>query len=156
MTKSTAHPSPHRAGITLTELIVVVVFVGILSAMAAPKVGVLVARSKVNQAAGVIAADLEHAVSLAGRRRRPMTLTVQSPGVYTVRDRATSPADTLRFRRVLSVGPDAGVTTLTFSPASIQIFPSGTVSAPMTVTVTGRGHTRVIAISAAGLVRVTQ
>ncbi len=156
MNKPTSHRPRQRAGITLTELIVVVVFIGILSAMAAPKVGLLVARSKVNQAAGVVAADLEHAITLAGRRRRPMTLTVESPGVYTVRDRATSPADTIRFRRVLAVGPDAGVSTLTFAPATVQIFPSGAVSAPMTVTLTGRGNTRIIAVSAAGLVRITQ
>jgi type II secretion system protein H len=142
------------AGVTLIELIVVIVFVGILAAMTAPKVGVLVARSKVNQAAGVVAADLEQAVTLAGRRRRPMVLSIESAGIYVVRDRATSGQDTVRLRRNLVVGSDAGVTTLAFAPATATIFPNGQVSAPMTVTVTGRGHTRTVTLSAAGQVRI--
>lgn len=142
------------AGVTLIELIVVIVFVGILAAIAAPKVGVMVARSKVNQAAGVVAADLEQAVTLAGRRRRPVVLSLESAGSYVVRDRAAAGADTVRLRRNLAVGPDAGVTTLAFAPATATVFPNGQVSTAMTVTVTGRGHTRTITLSAAGQVRI--
>jgi len=142
------------AGVTLIELIVVIVFLGILAAMAAPKVGLVVARSKVNQAAGVVAADLEQAVTLSARRRRPVVLSIESAGTYVVRDRATSGQDTVRLRRNLAVGPDAGVTTLTFAPATTTIFPTGQVSAAMTVTVAGRGHTRTVTLSAAGQVRI--
>ncbi len=140
----------------MIEMIVVIVFVGILAAMAAPKVGQMVARSKVNQAAGVVAADLEQAVTLAGRRRRPMVISIEAAGRYIVRDRATSPADTVRLRRDLAVRSDAGVTTLTFAPATVTIFPTGLVSSQLTVTLTGRGNTRVVRLSAAGQVRITQ
>ena len=149
-------PTTRRGGFTLMELLLVVVCLGILTALAAPKVGRTVARSKVNQAAGVLAGDLEQAVSLAARRRRPMVLTTNGAGSYTVRDRATSPNDSLRLRRVLSIGADAGVTTMTFSPTTVQIFPTGTLSAPLTVTLTGAGHTRSVTVSTAGLVRAAQ
>jgi type II secretion system protein H len=151
-----SHPTRRSAaGVTLLELIVVIVFVGIVSAMAAPKVGLVVARSKVNQAAGVVAADLEQAVSLAARRRRPMVLATPSAGRYTVRDRATAGQDSIRLDRNLAAASDAGVTTLTFTPATVTIFPNGAVSAPMTVTLSGRGHTRSVTLSAAGQVRIT-
>lgn len=137
----------------MMELLVVVVFVGILATMAAPKVSLLVGRSKVNQAAGVVAGDLEQAVTLAGRRRRPMVLSIESPGVYTVRDRATSGNDTVRLRRSIAIAGDAGVTSLTFSPTTVDLFPSGTVSSALTVTISGRGNTRTVTLSAAGQVR---
>lgn len=145
-----------RGGFTLMELLLVVVCLGILTALAAPKVGQAVARSKVNQAAGVLSGDLEQAITLAARRRRPMVLTTDGAGSYTVRDRATSPNDSLRLRRVLSVGADAGATTVTFAPTTVQIFPTGALSAPLTVTVTGAGHTRIVTVSTAGLVRAAQ
>jgi type II secretory pathway pseudopilin PulG len=139
----------------MIELLVVIVFVGILIAMAAPRVSLLVGRNKVNQAAGVVAADLEQAVTMAARRRRPVVLTIESAGTYTIRDRAASGADTLRLRRNLAVGADAGVTTLTFAPATVSIFPNGLVSAALTVTLTGRGNSRTVTLSAAGQVRAT-
>lgn len=154
MTNSRA-PGRCRGGFTLLELLLVVVCLGILATLAAPKVRVLVARSKVNQAATVIAADLEQSLTLAGRRRRPMVLAVESPGIYTVRDRATAPNDTVRLRRHLAIGPDAGVSTLAFSVSTAQIFPNGTLAAPLTVTVSGAGHTRTVSVTAAGQVRVT-
>lgn len=152
------HPASatRTGGFTLMELLLVIVCLGILTALAAPKVGRAVARAKVNQAAGVVAGDLEQAISLAARQRRPMVLATAGAGTYTVRDRATSPNDTLRLRRVLSVGPDAGVSTMLWSAPSVQIFPTGTLSAPLTVVLSGAGHTRRVTVSAAGHVRAPQ
>jgi len=155
MRPTTVRPS-RRTGFTLMELLLVVVCLGILTALMAPRFGQALSRGKVNQAATVVAGDLEQAITLAGRRRRPMVVTTDGAGTYTVRDRATSPNDSLRLRRVLSVGPDAGVTTMTFAPTTIQIFPSGTLSAALTVTLAGGGHTRIVTVSTAGLVRAAQ
>ena len=74
---------PRRSGFTLTELLMVIVILGILATLATPRVYQTVARAKVNQAAGVIAADLEQAVTLAGRRRQPVVVSLESATVYT-------------------------------------------------------------------------
>ncbi|HET9134272.1 MAG TPA: GspH/FimT family pseudopilin [Gemmatimonadales bacterium] len=141
-------------GITLAELLLVIVIIGILTSISVPAFGRTVQRSRVNQAAGVVATDLEQTVSLAARRRRPVVLSVESAGIYTVRDRATSPNDTLRLRRNLSstTGDFPGL-TLTFSGTPVQVFPNGAVSTPLTVTISGGGHTRTVTLSAAGQVR---
>ncbi len=143
-----------RAGFTLTELMMVVVVLGILAAMATPRFYRTVNRSKVNEAAGVVAADLEQAVTLAARRRKPMQLTLSSSTSYTIRDRATAPADTARLTRVLTRAGDQGVESITFSRSPVQIFPNGTTDGGLTVTLSGAGLTRTVTLSAAGQVRV--
>lgn len=144
-----------RSGFTLTELLMVIVILGILATLATPKVYQTVARSKVNQAAGVVAADLEQAVALAGRRRQPVVLALESTGTYTLRDRVGSdPTGTLRLRRVLTLTGDQGVSTLTFSRSPVQVFPNGTTDGALTVTLGGAGHTRTVTLSAGGQVRL--
>lgn len=147
-------PARLRAGFTLAELLAVIVILGILAALASPKVYRTVTRSKVNEAAGVIAADLEQAVSLAARQRRPVQLALEAPGTYTLRDRATSPGDTLRLRRRLSMAGDQGVESLTFSRTPVQLFPNGSTDGALTVTVSGAGQTRTVTLSPAGQVRI--
>mgnify|MGYP002622703030 CR=1 FL=1 len=143
-----------RAGFTLAELLAVIVILGILAALASPKVYRTVTRSKVNQAAGVVAADLEHAVSLAARQRKPVQLALESAATYTLRDRAASPADTLRLRRTLTTSGDQGVQSMTFSRTPVQIFPNGTTDGALTITVSGAGQTRTVTMSPAGQVRI--
>ena len=65
-------------GFTLTELLMVIVILGILAALATPRVYQTVARAKVKQAAGVLSADLEQAVALAGRTRKPMVVSKEA------------------------------------------------------------------------------
>lgn len=143
-----------RTGFTLTELLMVVVILGILAAMATPRFYRTVNRSKVNEAAGVVAADLEQAVTLAARRRKPIQLSLDATTTYTIRDRATSPADTVRLTRVLTRAGDQGVESITFSRTPVPIFPDGSTDGALTVTLSGAGQIRTVTLSAAGQVRV--
>jgi prepilin-type N-terminal cleavage/methylation domain-containing protein len=144
-----------RRGLTLVELLLVVVVLGILTVMIAPVISRVTTRARVNEATGVVAADLEQTVGLAGRLRKPMTLSLEGTGRYVVKDRATSPADTVRLRRNLAYSADQGVNSLTLEPSTITIFPNGLVSAALTVTIASNGYSRQITLSPAGQVRVT-
>ena len=143
-----------RAGFTLTELLMVIVILGILATLATPRVYQTVARSKVKQAAGVVAADLEQAVALAARRRQPVVVSLESPATYTIRDRVASGTGTLRLQRAMTLTGDQGVSTLTFSRTPLQVFPNGTTDGAFTVTLGGAGLTKTVTVSAAGQVRI--
>lgn len=146
---------PWRRGVTLLELMVTVVILAILVAMALPRVGRTLTKNKVNQAQTIVAADLEQALSLAARGRRPIQVAYEADGRYTIRDRASSGQDTLRLRRNLALSSEGGARTVTFSPTSVVVFPTGTVSAALTITLTSDGYSRTVTLSPAGLVRVT-
>lgn len=135
-------------------MMAVIVVLAVLTTLTAPRVYRLVTRYKVNQAARLVAADLEQAVTLAARARKPIRITLEGTNVYTLRDRATSPADTLRLRRSLSMTGDQGVETMTFSRSPVHVFPNGTTDGALTITTTGAGLTRTITLSPAGQVRL--
>jgi prepilin-type N-terminal cleavage/methylation domain-containing protein len=72
-----AHPTRAlRAGFSLIEMMVTVSMLGIMAGMVAPKVSKDISHSRVNSAARVVAVDLEQALSLAGRQRRPVRLVI--------------------------------------------------------------------------------
>ncbi len=131
----------------------VVVMLGILGSVMVPQISRLTTRAKVRDTATVLAGDLENAVALAARLRKPVTLS-WSGSTYQVRDRASSPADTVRLQRTVSFGSDFGVRQIEFSPASVVIFPNGLVSAAVTVEVASDNFSRTITLSPVGLVRI--
>jgi type II secretion system protein H len=141
-------------GFTLIEMLIVVVVLGLLAAIALPKVGSQVARSKVRQAATVVMGDLEQAVSLAARARRPMVIRCDCANLALVlRDRGA--ADSIRLRRTFAAGTSMEISTLALSRDSVIVFPSGVLSDTLAVTVTGTdGYARVVTVSRAGRVRL--
>ena len=69
-----------RAGFTLVEMMVTVSVLAIMVGMSAPHVSKDISHGRVNSAARVVAGDLENALSLAGRQRRPGGVGVVAAG----------------------------------------------------------------------------
>jgi len=143
-----------RAGITIFELIVVVVIIGILGTVFLPQISSLTGRSSVGKAAELVQQDLEQAFTIAARLRKPVTLTANnSSHIYQVVDQS---GGTVRLTRRLGLGQEFGVEGMTFSSSSITIQPNGVASDTLGVTLTSRGSTRKISMTRVGLVRRTQ
>jgi Tfp pilus assembly protein FimT len=131
----------------------VISLLGMLMMIAFPRISQVMIRAQAMQAVGVVANDMEYAVSLARRKRSPVRVACDcSNGIYTLSDRATG---TVFFRRRIGgISGGLGVTSLTFSPATVDLFPSGIASSALTVTVAAAGASRQAVMSSAGFVRV--
>jgi Tfp pilus assembly protein FimT len=136
------------------DMLIVMVIMGILIAIAGPKFYQITARVRVDESTSIVATDLRQAVSLAAREQKPVTLSLESTTRYIIKDRATSPADTVRLRRNLAFSSMSGVRGITFSPATVTVFPNSTVSSALTVTLTTDSYSRTVTLSAAGQVRI--
>jgi type II secretory pathway pseudopilin PulG len=150
------HASPFNrsraAAFTLVEALIAIVILGILVGALAPVVSRQISHSRVNSAAQLLAADLESALSLAGRQRTPVRLTVD-PAQRTVliANRATGSVITRR-----TYGPDSEfkVDALSASPASVDLLPQGMATSAATLSVGIGSYSRQVTLSRAGLVRV--
>jgi Tfp pilus assembly protein FimT len=132
-------------GITIIELLIVVTILALLSMMVGQQVKPTLERTEASNAAALVALDLEQAVSLAARQRRPVRVSCDCPGrSYAIIDRGTG---TELSRRVLG-------TAIAFSPDHIDVYPSGLTSAALTVTVGTAPIARRVMMSPGGFVRV--
>lgn len=150
MYASPSHRS--RGGVTLVEALIAIVILGILVGALAPVVSRQISHSRVNNAAQLLAADLESALSLAGRQRAPVRMTVDpAQRTVVITDRATGSVITRR-----SYGPasEFKVEALTASPASIDLLPQGRATSAATVTVGIGTYSRRVTLTRAGLVRL--
>lgn len=139
----------------MIEALIVVTALGLILAIGIPRIGRQIQRYRLGRTTVVVAEDLEQAMSLAGRGRKPIRLTCTcSSGTYTLADRS---GGTVRLTRSLSADPDYGVRTLAISPSTtIDFFPSGltSLSATDTFTISNPAGTRRITLSPAGQVRI--
>ena len=141
-----------RTGFTLTELLLTLTVLGILVLAGIPKVARMVQRARVNRALTVVAGDLEHAVTIAARQRKPVRLSCTcGSGQYSVADRT---GGTTRLNRQLASDREYSVSTLTFSATPVDIFPSGVTSADLVVTLGAAGYSRQVRLTTAGYVRI--
>ncbi|HEY4101421.1 MAG TPA: hypothetical protein VGM20_11170 [Gemmatimonadales bacterium] len=141
-------------GFTTLELTMVVVILGILTAMVVPQVSRYTEKSEAGRAAMVVQQDLERSFALAARLRQPMVLTADNTQhIYQVKDQTD---DSVRLTRRLSLGQEFGVETMTFSNTSITIQPNGVASDTLGVTLTARNTTRHVSMTRIGLIQRTQ
>lgn len=141
-----------RRGYTLVEATSVIVIFSILTGAMLPRVSPTVTRVSVTRGANVIAQDLEHGFTLASRQQQPVVLTaVPSQRGYTLTDRGTG---TVLSSRSFAPGNGLAVDSVQMTPSTIQIFPTGFASGPVTVTLWSRGASRTVTASRTGIVNI--
>jgi hypothetical protein len=149
-----AHWRPSRCGYTLPEVLIVIVLTVLVVGMSFPPTARTVRHGRINQAANVIAGDLETAVSYAARERRPVRIAY-SPGAtsFTIADRNTG---TVLRRRELGSASEWKLSAISFSSATVDVFPAGITSGALTVQIGDGSYSRQVRLSRAGLVQVVQ
>ena len=141
-----------RSGFTLIETIIVLVVVAMMTSLIAPKVNSAIGHARVNNSANVIAGDLQLAFSLASRQRTPLRITIDpTASTYSIVTRG----GTVIKQRNLGDGSDLHVSTMSSSVTTLDVFPNGLSSGPITITVGISGYQQTISMTRAGQVRVT-
>ena len=142
-----------RAGFSLIEMLVTVSMLGIMVGMAAPNVSKEISHSRVNGAAQVVAADLEQALSMAGRQRRPVRVVIDGAAKeIRLLDRVSGQ---LISRRVLGDISEYKLYSVAGSPATVDLLPHGVATASTIVTLSAGGYSRNVTMTRGGHVRVS-
>jgi len=141
-----------RRGFTVIELLMVVSIMGILAAMTGPHISKIIRHNRVNRAAMVITADLQNAFASAARQREPVRISADaSTKSYQFVDRKTG--EVLKIRSFYGDTSEYRLTTLVFTPATIDVFPTGVSSSPVVVNLGNGDYSRRITASTAGFIR---
>jgi len=147
-----AWSKPGRAGFTVIEAALVLLIIAVVVGALTPGVVRQLQHARVNRAARVMAADLFLSQSLAGRQHVPIILAIDSSArTVTLRDARTG--STLVVRRY---GPDSEfrLQTISSTPGTFQVLPTGMASSAVVVTVAAGGYTRTVRMTRGGLIRI--
>ena len=144
---------PRPAGFTIFELAMVLLVVLTVVVALTPAVNRNITHARVNRAANVVAAQFYQAQSMAGRQRKPVTLTV-SPGgkTITIADAGTG---TAFFVRRFGSDSEFNLVSLSASPAAkVYVYPNGMANVSDTVLVGDASYRQKVYLSKAGQIRI--
>ena len=138
----------------MVETLVVVALIGILATMVGPAMSRIVRHQRANRAAMVIAADLQNAFAVAARQREPVRIQADAPSrSYQFIDRKSGAV--LRIRTFYGDTSEYRLTSLVFTPTTIDVFPSGISSSAVTINLANGDYAKTITASTAGFIRVS-
>jgi Tfp pilus assembly protein FimT len=138
----------------MLEMLIVMVIMGILVKIGMTKMGTIMRHERVNRAAQVLVADLQNGFAMAGRQRAPVRLTFTPDSkTYVFTDRSSG---TVFQTRIMDSRSEYALTSMTATPATIDVLPNGIGSASFTVTVAQGDYSRSVTASSAGFVRLVQ
>ena len=140
-----------RAGYTVIEMVMAFTVAATGIAMSAPKISSSVSHMRVDQAAEVAAGDLALAASLADREHKPVRVTIDA-AAQTIS--VTERGGAILAKHAFGQASEYDLTALSGSPAQVDLFPNGTASQPITLTLGINGFTRQVVMTRAGLVHV--
>lgn len=137
----------------MLELLAVMGIFGIMAAMIGPVASRIVRHQRVNRAATVIAADLQNAFAVAARQRKPVRIRADAGSrSYQFIDRKSGAV--LRIRTFYGDTSEFKLSSLVFTPDTLDVFPSGISSSPLTVNLANGDYSKRITASTAGFIRV--
>jgi Tfp pilus assembly protein FimT len=144
-----------RFGFSVIELIAIVSILGIMAAVAGPAMSRIVRHQRVNRATTVIASDLQNAFATAARSRAPVLIQADNVNrSYQFIDRRSGTV--LRIRTFYGDTSEYKLSVLTFTPATLDVFPNGVSSSKLTIDLANGDYSKQITASSAGFVRVTK
>ena len=134
-------------------MLITVALLAIIVGMAARRVSREISHSRVNRAAQVVAGDLQQALSLAGRQRRPVRVVFD--GARREIQLVDRVSGTLISRRALGQVSEYKLYSVSGSPSSVELLPQGVATASTIVTLSAAGYSRQVTLTRGGHVRVS-
>jgi type II secretory pathway pseudopilin PulG len=145
-----------RRGVTLVEVGIVMIIMGLIAAMIIPKIGSGIASRELDRVSQQLVTDLRTAGQLATRHRRPVRFQAVGTSGYEIVDKATTTKSYVKRSFGATSGANASfatLPTLDFYPNGILGTTSSTVTFPVSMTVTVNGKSRRVTVSRVGFVR---
>jgi type II secretory pathway pseudopilin PulG len=137
----------------MIEIVVVLVIVGITSAMSAGRIHELIIQQRIARAATAVQNSLEAAFAIAGRNRHPVRIAWDSVAKQLgVTDRAGTTA-----YRHTGLGPDPyglSANSVSFSRSPVEVYPNGLANDTLTITLTAPNLIKRIHMTRSGLVQI--
>ena len=151
--RSTSNGLRGRRGVTLVESIIVISVFGTMLSIGLPRVNEGIRQRRVIAATNALNAQMQSAFSLAARQRKPVTLFYDdASGEVRVKNRA----DTTVYTRIaLKNTSEYMLESVTMTPSTIQVFPTGVSSSAFTIRLANGNFARTISVGRTGLSRVT-
>jgi prepilin-type N-terminal cleavage/methylation domain-containing protein len=139
-----------RTGFSLLELLIVLMIVGIVTALSGGRVHAIIVQQRVNRAANSVQSDLEAAFSIANRNRRPVRIAWDASKMQL---QVTDRAGTTFYRRT-PLGSDYNLksSNVTVSRSPIEIFPNGLANDTLLIQLSMESNVKKIRMSRAGMV----